>query len=254
MEILKINSQRGVLSVQWNDEHNLARIATPQAGCYFSNLDNVDWEADDKFLPIHDKYFKEWNQQRWSEREGMGVFDIPDNSTIVDIGCGAAITDLLLYSYVPGSKFYLVDKEDTWPAELHPAKVSYTVEHPFYNSWDPINDAITTSGFDKTRFNFLSPESSFPEDADLIMSSFSWCFHYPKENYWNKVCESLKTGGKLFLDVRLLNDRNIIDEISEEFKSEPVLMAMPILPEYLDNPPDGEVGIVGYRCLWTKNV
>jgi hypothetical protein len=103
--------------------------------------------------------------------------------------------------------------------------------------------------FEKDSHNY----DSLPEDTDLIMSSYSWCFHYPKETYWQKVRDSLKTGGKLFLDVRLLQDRNMIQEINEEFKSLPTLIPIPESPAYLDNPPTLIPGVVGYRCLWIKN-
>lgn len=71
MEILSINSTRGVLTVKWRDERGLAQVATPQAGCYFSNLDNVNRTAEDKFLPIHINHFRDWNQRRRSERESV---------------------------------------------------------------------------------------------------------------------------------------------------------------------------------------
>jgi SAM-dependent methyltransferase len=253
MEILNINSKRGQLTIQWSDQDTLIHYAAMQAGCYHVDISNVNWYSPDRFVPLHQAHFKHWNQERWSQRENMEVFDIPDGAKIVDIGCGVSITDLLLYSYIPNSVFYLVDKDDEWPDNLHPATVSYTESHPHYNSWNPVLDAIETSKFNRERFNMLSPNDSLPEDTDLIMSSYSWCFHYPKETYWQKVRDSLKTGGKLFLDVRLLQDRNMIQEINEEFKSLPTLIPIPESPAYLDNPPTLIPGVVGYRCLWIKN-
>jgi hypothetical protein len=253
METLKINSKKGDLEIKWSDKNKLAHYAAIQAGCYFSDLRDVDWESLNRFIPLHDKYFLGWNQRRWYERENMGVFDISDNAKIVDIGCGVSIVDLFLYSYLPNSTLYLIDKDDKWPSRLKPVDVSYTPNHPHYNSWDIVRDAINTSGFDKVRFKMLSPEDNLPEQTDLIMSSFSWCFHYPKETYWEKVRNSLKSRGKLFLDVRLLKDRDVIGEISEEFKSYPTLLPISELPDYLDNPPEVESDKTGYRCLWINN-
>jgi SAM-dependent methyltransferase len=253
MEILTIDSKKGPLTIQWSDMNTLAHYAAMQAGCYHVDISDVDWYSPDRFIPLHRANFKTWNQDRWVDRENLGVFDLPDGATVVDIGCGVAISDLLLYSYIPNSKFYLVDKDGEWPSNLDPAAVSYTKSHPHYNSWTPIHDAIKTSSFDKDRFHMLSPTDELPEDTDLIMSSFSWCFHYPKETYWEKVRDSLKTGGKLFLDVRLLNDRNVIGEISEEFKSLPTLLPIGELPLYLDNPSSVNQELMGYRCLWIKN-
>jgi hypothetical protein len=253
MEILKVESKKGQLVVNWSNKQDLVHYAAMQAGLYFADLSNINWNSADRFISIHDSNFHRWNQERWTERENLSVFDLPNNSKIVDIGCGVAISDLLLYSYIPGSTFYLVDKEGEWPNMLNPADVSFTETHPHYTSWNPIHDAIETSNFDKNRFNILSPTDKFPEDTDLIMSSFSYCFHYPKEIYWKKIQNSLKIGGKLFLDVRLLDDRDSIEEISEEFKSKPKLVPIPVLPEYLDKTPVVDPNITGYRCLWVRN-
>lgn len=252
MEILTIDSKKGPLTIRWSDINTLAHFAAMQAGLYHVDISGVDWYSPDRFIPLHQANFKIWNQDRWADRENLGVFDLPNGATVVDIGCGVAISDLLLYSYIPNSIFYLVDRDGEWPSNLDPTTVCYTESHPHYNSWTPIHDAIKTSDFDQDRFHMLSPTDQLPEDADLIMSSFSWCFHYPKEIYWEKVKDSLKTGGKLFLDVRLLRDRNVIDEISEEFKSLPTLLPMGGFPLYLDDPSGPNRELMGYRCLWQK--
>jgi SAM-dependent methyltransferase len=253
METLNITSKKGTLTIKWSNPDKLVFYAAQQAGCYLDRLDNIDWNLDQRFLPLHKKHFYEWNQYLWTQREEMSVFDLPESPKILDIGCGVSITDLLLYSYIPNSKFYLVDNNGDWPTDLSPTAVSYSVDHPFYNSWDIVEDSIVTSEFNRQRFEILDPQNQFPKDLDLIMSSFSWCFHYPKETYWNKVLKSLKTGGKLFLDVRLLPDRDVIKEISQELNSEPTMVRMRDLPEYLDHIPLPGNDTVGYRCLWVKN-
>lgn len=254
MEQLKVNSSKGMLTVKWSNKELLVRYVTPQRGCYNADLSSIDWSSSNKFIPVHDSNFHTRYQELWNQREGASVFDIPSNSKIIDIGCGSSVIDLLLYSYLPNSTFYLVDKEGEWPSNLHPATVAFTESHPFYHSWDVVTDAINTSGFDKNRFHFLNPESNFPEDVDLVMSSASWCWHYSKDQYWNKAFQSLKNGGKLLLDVRVLPDRDIINEISEDLKSYPTMVELKQLPDYLDVVPDTTSGILGYRCLWTKNV
>lgn len=254
MEILHIKSRKGILTVKWSDTDSLAFYSTPQAGCFFDNITDIKWNDKNKFRALHAKNFYSWHQLNWDQRDSLLTFDIKDGSKIVDIGCGAAVIDLLLYSYVPNSTFYLIDKEAEWPGgTTTPLTVYYTEDHPFYHSWRVVDDAIKTSRFDKNRFNFLNPTDPFPEDTDLIMSSASWCFHYSKEQYWSRVRESLKIGGKLFLDIRLLPDRDTINEISEEFDSFPEKIEMPQVPDYLDIAPNVTPGVLGYRCLWTRN-
>lgn len=247
MEHLKVKSNKGDLNVKWQDKNGLAWYATQQGGCYFADLKGTNWHSPDRFLPIHDANFHNWHQAEWLLREKMSVFDIPDDAKIIDIGSGASIIDLLLYSYIPNSNFYLIDREGEWPRDVHPLDVAYSEDHPFYHSWDTVLDAINTSGFDSNRFNFLNPDDDFPEDVDLIMSSYSYCYHYPKETYWNKIIESLKPNGKLFLDVRELDDRNVIEEISEELKCKPKMIKHDPLPDYL-----GRVNVSAHRCLWKK--
>ena len=245
---LDITSSKSLLSVTWEDVEQLSRFANLQSGFYLEK----EWSYKEDLLLSH---FKQWNQLFWNQRQNQGMFDLPDGASILDIGCGMAVVDLLLYSFIPNSKFYLLDQEAGVPEDIGSSlpTQSFTATHPFYHSWGPVKDAIETSKFDSTRFSFLNTDDNFPNDIDAITSYFSWCFHYPKEVYWNKALNSLKTGGKLIVDVRPLADRDIIGEISEELKSTPVTFAFPILEKYLDQfaPVDNKAS--GYRCMWIKN-
>lgn len=242
---LTVNSNKGPLSVSWSNVESLAYYAGTQAGYYLQ--DSKD------HLALHYEHFEKWNQMFWTQREHMGIFDISDQSTILDIGCGAAVVDLLLYSYIPNSKFYLVDN-NTWSItpDNTPPFVSFSETYPSYHSWDTIVDAISTSNFDSNRFCMLNTLDDFPEDVDVITSYLSWCFHYPKNIYWEKVMNSLKTGGKLILDVRPLHGKDVIGEISEELKCNPIKFKFPKLPSYSDTYPNVEPDVTGYRCLWIK--
>ena len=253
MEVLSVNSNKGPLTVKWSNADLLAYFTTPQRGCYFDNISDVNWSLENRFTPLHNKHFYNHYQSIWTKHEHTNIFDIPNNAKIIDIGCGSAVVDLLLYSYIPNSLIYLVDKEGQWPTTLTPLEVHYSEDHPFYHSWKVVEDAIITSGFDQSRFIFLSPEDNFPDEVDLVMSTASWCFHYSKDQYWDRVMRSLKKGGKLSLDIRLLPDRDIIGEISEDLKSTPTLTKLPKLPTYLDVPPTIETDTLGYHCLWIKN-
>lgn len=249
MKTLTISSNRGPLTIQWSNIESLAKYAMAQAGGYGQINKGLP------LLELHDKYFQNWHQFCWRQREKLSVYDnLPENSRVLDIGCGIAILDLLLYSYTPKSTFFLLDKEDMWNKDTRPYNVSYTIDHPFYHSWEPVLDAISTSNFDRSRFNFLNPEDNFPNDLDLVISSFSWCWHYPKEVYWDKVLASLKTGGKLYLDVRLLPDRNIIEEISDSLKSKPEFIEIKKIPNQIDIYNNGDTNISGHQCVWIKNV
>ena len=131
--------------------------------------------------------------------------------------------------------------------------ICYGKDYPFYNSWEPTVDAINTSQFNTNRFVMQTPEQDFPT-ADVVFSQLSWCFHYPKEVYWNKVMSCLKQGGILQLDVRILQDTDVIGEISEDLKSNPIERKFPKIPDFADNYPTANPEHAWSRCMWIKNV
>ena len=216
---LKVDTDRGPIVVKWNDANTLALWANIQAGLYLQKTNS---------LQTFYEYFPRWYQMFWDARFKQGVFDLADDAVILDIGSGVAVVDLLLASYLPKSKFYLLD---------------------------PVVDAISTSGLDQNRFVFLSPENAWPAQIDVITSYFSYCFHYPKEKYWTNILSSLKIGGKLILDVRMLADRDVVEEITEDMKCQPTIQWFDSkLPSHVDNMPSPKEGMpVGGRFIWTRN-
>jgi hypothetical protein len=64
----------------------------------------------------------------------------------------------------------------------------------------------------------------------------------------------LKKGGRLIMDIRSLPDRDIINEISEDMKSQPDLYPFQIkLPAHIDNMPSPDPSKpVGYRATWVR--
>jgi hypothetical protein len=245
---LSIKSDKCPLTVTWPDVDKLSLFANLQSGFYLQDSKSLEKE-----LLLQN--FQQWNQMFWNQRATQGMFDLPNGSTIIDIGSGIAVVDLLLYSYIPNSTFYLVDKVqrnlNSLGDEL-PKTPFLENNYPFYNDWDIVTEAIKASGFDQERFKFLQPSDQFPEDVDAITSYFSWCFHYPKETYWDRAMYSLKKGGKLILDIRPLHEKDVIEEISEQIGSKPVKFAFPALRPSLDTYKAVTPGVSGYRCMWIK--
>jgi SAM-dependent methyltransferase len=239
--ILNINTARGTLTIRWNDANNLALWSNIQAGLYLQDINS---------LQTFYEHFPRWYQMFWDARAKQGLFNVSDDSVILDIGCGVAVIDLLLAQYLPKSKFYLLDREGF---SFRPG-IYYDRDYPEYNSWEPVYDAINATGLNPERFTMLSPKDSWPDQVDVITSYLSYCWHYPKEVYWNRVMSSLKIGGKLILDVRSLSDRNVIDEISEDMKSEPNAYWFEVkLPKHIDNMPAPKEGMpVGGRFMWIR--
>lgn len=239
---LTVETDKGPLKVKWSDTNELAKWSNMQAGLYL--------QAENS-LQVFYEHFPKWYQMFWNARHKLGIFDLPEDVTIVDIGCGVAVIDLLLATYLPKSKFYLIDREGF---EFKPG-VYYDENYPQYHSWNPVIDAINATGLDPNRFTMQSPTDAFPKDVDVVTSYLSWGWHYPKDTYWSAVQENLKIGGMLVMDVRFLPDRDVVNEISEEFKCKPVEQLFNNkLPAHIDNmPAPNEGGPLGGRFVWTRN-
>jgi SAM-dependent methyltransferase len=236
---LAVNSDKGSLSLWWEDVETLAKYTTLQSGIFgvarpFSK--QVFFETFPKFY-----------QNMWDITYRLGGFDLPNNAVVIDIGSGVGIIDLLLAKYLPEAKIYLIDKQEL----NNQPGVYYTDNYFFYNSWKPTLDCINRTDGLNDKITLMAPEDAWPESADCITSYFSWCMHYPKEKYWSKVKNTLKPGGKLIVDVRKLKDRNTVEEISDELKCIPKKHEFKnTIVDWIDN---NEDETLGHRCVWTNN-
>lgn len=242
MNQININNNNGQLSLSWTNIQELRKWSRMQLGeAYFPVT-----LTDDEFMSLFEKRI----QNNWN-RIALNV-DITKLKKIVDIGSGVSTPDLLASKLNPDAEFYLVDKAE-YTRKTN--GVYYQDVHGHYNSWNVVEDCINSSGLDRNKFNFLDPNDEWPVDADLILSTFSWCWHYPKETYWNKVMSSLKVGGHLLVDVLNLPDRDVVKEISYEFSSMPTVISRMKMDPHL-NPFKGHLtvrdGHYGGLYLWTR--
>lgn len=238
---LTIETDKGPIVINWSDANELARWSNIQAGLYVKGKKSS--------LQLFYELFPKWQQMWWDRRYGQGLFNLPDNAKIVDIGSGVAVQDILLAKYLPESTYTLVDKEGF---EFRPG-IYYDKDYPEYNSWKPVVDGIKSSGIDSNRFKMQGPNDAWPDEVDAVTSYLSWCWHYPKEMYWQKVLDHLKVGGLFYADVRLLEDRDVMGEISEDMKSEPLAtIEFGKLPKHVDNMPSPDEKVFGYSAVWVR--
>jgi SAM-dependent methyltransferase len=123
--------------------------------------------------------------------------------SILDIGCGVGGIDAFLnwhYNEVP--HFYLLDKtkiEDVVYYDLHETAA-------FYNSLPITELLLFKNGIARERLHIHEARSDnrilFDTTFDLVISLFSWGFHYPVSTYLEQVDRLLKPGGILVIDVR----------------------------------------------------
>ncbi len=133
---------------------------------------------------------------------------LPDNpQNILDIGCGVAGIDIMLYRHYSqsgiGSNPYLHLFDKT---EIN-KKVYYGLEKEaaYYNSLGIAREILIVNGVEPSHISTqeVTDKPIFPgKRFDLVISLISWGFHYPINMYIEEVFNSLKIGGMLIVDAR----------------------------------------------------
>ena len=206
------------IRLSYSDIELLRKFSPLQMGEH--NFRNIN--SDEDFFHTF-KMFLQFNFQRTAQFIGWGN----RIRKVIDIGSGISTFDLILYQLlsIRGSselpQFYLVDKSERIGGHSLPY-VDHEDKHGFYNSWDCVKDCIKTSNISKDHFHFLDPADAWPTEVDLIVSQYSWLWHYPSRRYLEQAHQSLKPGGKLIVDVLYLKDKDQIEEISSVFNAHPV--------------------------------
>jgi len=124
--------------------------------------------------------------------------------SILDIGCGVAGIDVLLYRHYQDKNLdiYLLDKTEVED------KVYYGLERKaaFYNSLEIAKNILALNGVKESNIYSQEVKSgykiNFPVKFDLVISLISWGFHYPVDTYLDQVYNLLNPGGTLIMDVR----------------------------------------------------
>lgn len=112
-------------------------------------------------------------------------------SRCLDIGSGLGLVNVFLRDTF--NEIWLYDKTVN-TEELHNTYYGFHKDYCFYNNLD-IAKSINPD------FN-ITESLDFPDNHfDMIQSHMSWCWHYPKEEYYETVLRILKPNGILIVDV-----------------------------------------------------
>ena len=164
------------------------------------------------------------HRHNWQRRWGQGVYNLPDTAVCTEIGSGVGINAIWSAQYLPRSQWHLVDSlEPNVPLDMTTAWPQWTEDGGLhYNSGELVDDGIATSGMTASRFtqNPLG-ENPWPK-SDMIMSAASWCYHYPTEVYLDRVVDSLKPGGLLWVSIRVNDADDSRTKISQALGVEPL--------------------------------
>ena len=216
---IKIDTlNKGVIELSYTKFNEFAEIVGHQVGLFYGYVDESNIQH---YL---DNISKDYSR-RFQERERIGVFDnLTPESVIVDIGSGVGVFDLILYKYINGGKFILVDKSEIVRENM--PYDQYSIDHGFYNSWSIFEDIALNSDIDANAFTLLTPEDDWPEKVDLITSYLSYMWHYPKEVYWGRIISHLESN--LCFDI-INREEDIPNQISKELGKEGVIVDKPRL-------------------------
>lgn len=121
---------------------------------------------------------------------------------ILDIGAGLGGIDIRLAQLYPQSNLYLLDGSEV------DAKYGTEISC-IYNSQAVTRQFLIDNEIEEHRINTIdyAKNYSIEKDFDLILSLFSWGFHYPLSTYFDLVCDVSCVGTILVVDVRGNEDR-----------------------------------------------
>jgi SAM-dependent methyltransferase len=109
----------------------------------------------------------------------------------LDIGSGLGLVNIFLRDMY--DEIWLYDKT-VEAGQLDKTFYGFHKDYCFYNNLD-IAKTLNPD------FN-ITETLDFPDNYfDMIHSHMSWCWHYPKETYYQTVLRILKPGGLLIVDV-----------------------------------------------------
>lgn len=202
-----VMSDKGPLTVKWSNVQKLAASWLTQT----SGHGNGEVSLLNFF-----KNFDLYHNKMWYLNQSFGMYDLPKDPVIVDVGAGTATMNMFIHKYLPSSKFYLIDRDQWIPSE-DPNTVRSFDNMCWKHDWTVVEDAITSSRFNKNNFCFLNHLDNWNFESDLITSSMAWGMHFHKNDYWERCVSSLKIGGKLVLDINSHWLQSATEEIADAF-------------------------------------
>lgn len=216
---ITVNSDRGDLQIKWSLVEELKRSAFAQLGKFMTYDSLTDLTHEQFEIAYSDNLKYRFNHLN----EIINFGSLPRFARILNVGSGVGSFDLLLHQYLNReSSHYLLDRDEF-------SKIGRYYEnelegHGFYNSWTPLKDAIQSTELNNDMFSVLSPDDVWPGKLDMVISSYSWYWHYPSDLYLARLLNSLKKGGLLVLDVLTANNENNIEYISRHLGSNPLIV------------------------------
>lgn len=125
--------------------------------------------------------------------------------SILDIGCGLGYIDIVIYNELKlKPHLFLFDSESTFEYEKGDGKKN----KKFYNDLSFTREFLLINGINLNKINLLNAEVSDEllkidnKSLDIIISLFSWFWHYPNINYLKHSHRMLSDSGYLIFNFK----------------------------------------------------
>jgi SAM-dependent methyltransferase len=128
----------------------------------------------------------------------------PTAKHILDVGCGLAGIDILLYAHYREGQphIYLMDKSTT-DSHIH---YGHEQTASFYNDLSVARAFLEQNAVPASAIHLIEAErgniSAQHVEFDLIVSLLSWGFHYPLSTYLDEALQRLAPRGAIVVDIR----------------------------------------------------
>jgi SAM-dependent methyltransferase len=133
--------------------------------------------------------------------------------TVLDVGAGIGAIDARLNEIYPEAHFYLLDRTGL------DVEYGQHAEHIYYNSQEAARQLLSWNGVDLERVHMIDATDDYAvpvKEVDLVLSIFSWGWHYPVGTYAEAVGEATKAGGTLIMDVRNWEGKDVLKRYFRE--------------------------------------
>jgi len=131
------------------------------------------------------------------EFQGIEPFLPVNCKSILDIGCGVGGIDVLLYKKYK-TIMHLLDGDYLSNDMLY----GFNIKESIYNSLDATKKMMITNNINN--YKLYNIQDGFPKlkNIDVVISIYSWGFHYTIEKYIDNVIKVLSKDGILIMDIR----------------------------------------------------
>lgn len=115
----------------------------------------------------------------------------------LDIGCGLAGFDILLWRYCKPF-VWLLDRD----AFDEKPQYGYGDNPSAYCLFSDVERMMDSNGVPRGEWFALRDLTGEPKSVDLVTSFIAWGFHFPVSVYLGPVAEILHPGGRIIIDIR----------------------------------------------------